>query len=166
MGGRDNDRRGCWCETECGSFFSPLFLLSTFQCPPPRNVGMNTACHPLGGWGSTAVIKKLMPTFNKRWIQCVSDGDGRRRKGGGSLRKLLDGGEGKRLGPTANDSGDLGPAPTSPSTIHSLPPAPLPSRTGRRSPRPSSPSAGAGQSPQTQCRHLWHSFVVERREVR
>lgn len=42
-----------------GVFFSPLFLLSTFQCPPPRNVGMNTACHPLGGWGSTAVIKKI-----------------------------------------------------------------------------------------------------------
>lgn len=140
-------------------FFSPLFLLSTFQCPPLKNLGMNTACHPLGGWGSTAVIKILMPTFNKRWVQCVSDGDRRRQEGRGWLRKLLDGGEGKRgWDLPQNESGDLGPAPTSPSTIHSLPPAPLPSRTGHRSPHPSSPSAEAGQSLQTQCRHLWHSW--------
>lgn len=47
---------------------SPLFLYyhSPFQCPSPEYLGVNTACHPLGGWGSRAVVKKLMPTFNKR----------------------------------------------------------------------------------------------------
>lgn len=71
-------------------------------------------------------------------------------------------GKGREAGIPPGDSGGLGPAPTSPSTIHALL-APFPSRTGRRSPRPSSPSAEAGQSPQTRCRHLWHSLVVERR---
>lgn len=98
MGGRDSDRRGCWYKVECGSFSYPLFLLSLLfsVSPPPKNLGMNTACHPLGGWGSTAVIKKLMPTFNKRWVQCVSGGNRRGRERRGWLRKLLDGGEGKK----------------------------------------------------------------------
>ena len=137
---------------------------SSFQCPPPKSLGMNTACHPLAGWGSTAVVKNLMPMFNKREVQCVSGGDGRGKEGRGGLRKLLGREEGKRgRDPLPSDSGNFGPAPTSPSTIHSLLPAPLPSRTGRHSHHPSSPLAEAGQSPQIRCRHLWHSLVVERR---
>lgn len=107
-------------------FFLPDFPTIHFSVSPSKKCRYEHSLPPIGGLGKHSCNKKkLMPTFNKRWIQCVSDGDGRRRKGRGSLRKLLDGGEGKRLGPTPNDSGDLGPAPTSPSTIHSLPPAPL-----------------------------------------
>jgi hypothetical protein len=60
---------------------SPPFPAVThcFQCSPPKNVGVNTACHPGwvgGGWGSRAVVKRLMPIFNKWWVQCVSWRDG------------------------------------------------------------------------------------------
>lgn len=65
-------------------FFLPPFPTILFSVSPtPKKLGMNTACHPLGGWGSTAIIKKLMPMFNKRWVQCVSGGDRRGRKGVG-----------------------------------------------------------------------------------
>lgn len=65
------------------------------------------------------------------------------------------GGWGRRRGwdpPTGNDSGiSVLPLPL---------PAPRPSRIGHHSHHPSSPSAGAGQSPQTQCRRLWRSLVT------
>lgn len=73
-------------------------------------------------------------------------------------------GRGKGLDLSPIGGGDLGPAPTSPSTVHSLLLAPLPSRTGHRSLHPLSPSAEVGQSPQTQCHHLWHSLVGGRKE--
>lgn len=82
MGGRESDRRGCWCEVECDSSFSPFpYYHFSFQCPPPTNLGMNTACHPLGGWRSRAVVKKLMPTFSKRRVQCVCWNRGKGVKG-------------------------------------------------------------------------------------
>lgn len=57
---------------ECAVLSPPFsYYHSSFQHPPPKILGMNTACHPLGGWGSTAVVKTLMPMFNRRWVQCV-----------------------------------------------------------------------------------------------
>lgn len=147
------------------SSVSPLFLPSLlFSASPSENVKYHQHSLPPageGGWGGTAVVKELMPMFNRRWVQCVRgrgwDGRGR-GEGRGWSRKLLEGGGGKRGWDPPDDSGGLGPAPTSPSTIHSLPPAPLPSRTGLRSPRPSSPSAEAGRSPQIRCHRPWHSW--------
>lgn len=87
-------------EVECAVLSPPFsYYHSSFQHPPPKIFSI--PCHPLGGggWGSTAVVKKLMPMFNRRWVQCVR-GRGRDRRGRGEgrgwLRKLLEGGEGKR----------------------------------------------------------------------
>lgn len=39
---------------------------------PSKNLGVNIFCHPLGALGKQSFVKILMPTYNKRWVQCVS----------------------------------------------------------------------------------------------
>lgn len=107
-------------------FLATLCKVTPFPCchaspvAPPQNLGMNTACHPLRGWGSPAVVERLMPMFPKRWVQCVSGGEGE----AGWLRQPPGEreGQGKR-GWSPRCQRGLGPAPPSPSTIHSLLPA-------------------------------------------
>lgn len=120
MGGRGGDRQGCRGEVECGSSSSPFPCCHASPVAPPQNLGMNTACHPLRGWGSPAVVERLMPMFPKRWVQCVSGGEG---EAGWSRQPPGErGGQGKR-GWSPRCQRGLGPAPPSPSTIHSLLPA-------------------------------------------
>lgn len=123
-------------------FLLPSFP-TVFSATPSQNLGLNTACHPQGGLGrGTAGVQRVMPTFYKRWVQCVSGGD-------------WQGGEGRR------GAGGCGVERRGPSLPQQRPPPP-PSRTGPRSPRPSSPSAEAGRSPRTRCHRPWRSLMVER----
>lgn len=92
---------------------------------------------PTGGlvsWGGTTGVEKIMPMFH-------GDGSSACLGAAGGVGRLLRGGRAEAGTPLSQQ--------------HLSPP---PSRTGPRSPHPSSPLAEAGQSPRTRYHRLWRSW--------
>lgn len=79
LGGKSGDLGGGLVRGEMWEFFLLLFSTITphFQCFLPKTLGVHTACHPREqGQGSSAEGRRLMPAFNKSWVQCESWVDG------------------------------------------------------------------------------------------
>lgn len=139
----------------------PLSLLSRLSSGPSTKLRYEHSVPPAAGLGKPSCRGKInahvpqeMGPVRLWW------------GGGGGLVAAATQGEGRageeRLEPPVPAGSRSCP---SLSQHHPLPSAsrpplpPPPSRTGLRRPRPSSPSAGAGQSPRTRCRRPWHSLV-------
>lgn len=66
-----------------GVFPTPFSYYPLFSVPHSKKIRYEHSLPPIRGLGKHSHNQKLMPMFNKRWVQCVSGGDRRGRKGVG-----------------------------------------------------------------------------------